>query len=117
VGVIWLLAKYWLPLGAGKSLMLNVVFVALLVGFILGLFSLLEYYYKSILKWCLDHKKTFLFIPSFLIETGSFAFSISYDVNLSGLSAVSNGQGGYELSIRYVSPNPFGTKKTSVRFF
>lgn len=56
-------------------------------------------------------------LPSFLIETGSFAFAISYDVNLSGLSTASNGRGGYELSIRYVSPNPFGTKKTSVRFF
>lgn len=57
------------------------------------------------------------FIPSLLIETGSFAFGVSYDVNLSGLTTASNGQGGYEISIRYVSPNPFGTKKTSARFF
>ncbi|NCQ10837.1 MAG: type IX secretion system membrane protein PorP/SprF [Bacteroidetes bacterium] len=57
------------------------------------------------------------FIPSFLLEMGSFAFGVSYDMNVSGLSAASNGQGGYELSIRYVSPNPFGTKKTSARFF
>lgn len=57
------------------------------------------------------------FIPSFLLEMGSLAFGVSYDFNLSGLSTASNGQGGYELSIRYVSPNPFGTKKTSARFF
>jgi Cu(I)/Ag(I) efflux system membrane protein CusA/SilA len=29
LGVIWLLAKYWLPLGASKSLLLNFVCVAL----------------------------------------------------------------------------------------
>jgi len=56
-------------------------------------------------------------IPSILIETGSFAFGVSYDVNLSGLASASSGQGGYELSIRYVSPNPFGTRKSSARFF
>lgn len=91
VGVIWLLAKYWLPLGAGKSLMLNVVFVALLVGFILGLFSLLEHYYKFILKWCLDHKKTFLFIPSFLIFLGVviwFGFSAIFGFVSKGFDVV-----------------------------
>lgn len=91
VGVIWLLAKYWLPLGAGESLMLNVVFVALLVGFILGLFSLLEHYYKSILKWCLDHKKTFLFIPSFLIFLGVviwFGFSAVFGFVSKGFDVV-----------------------------
>jgi len=91
VGVIWLLAKYWLPLGAGKSLMLNVVFVALMVGFILGLFSLLEHYYKSILKWCLDHKKTFLFIPSFLIFLGVviwFGFSAVFGFVSKGFDVV-----------------------------
>tara|TARA_B100000809_G_C15109312_1_gene519959 strand:- start:572 stop:1639 length:1068 start_codon:yes stop_codon:yes gene_type:complete len=57
------------------------------------------------------------FIPSILIETGSFAFGVSYDLNLSGLSASSNGQGGYEISIRYLSPNPFGRRKSRARFF
>ncbi len=57
------------------------------------------------------------FIPSILIETGSLAFGVSYDFNLSGLSSVSNGQGGYEFSIRYISPNPFGTRKSRARFF
>ncbi len=56
------------------------------------------------------------FIPSILVETGSFAFGVSYDVNMSGLTKVSNGQGGFELSIRYISPNPFGSRKSSARF-
>lgn len=57
------------------------------------------------------------YIPSVLLEIGLFSFSVSYDVNLSGLSAASNGQGGYELSIRFVSPNTFGTRKTTARSF
>ncbi|MDA0194033.1 MAG: efflux RND transporter permease subunit [Bacteroidetes bacterium] len=71
IGVVWLLAKYWLPLGASKSLFQNVIFVALIVGFILGVFNLLEHYYKSILKWCLNHKATFLSIPTILILFGA----------------------------------------------
>ncbi|HPG34287.1 MAG TPA: efflux RND transporter permease subunit, partial [Lentimicrobium sp.] len=67
VGVIWLLAKYWLPLGAGKSVFLNFIFVALLVGVILGAFTLLQYSYKRILTWILNNKIKFLIIPSLLI--------------------------------------------------
>ncbi|MCO5251905.1 MAG: efflux RND transporter permease subunit [Candidatus Kapabacteria bacterium] len=67
IGVIWLLAKYWLPLGAGNSLILNFIFVALLVGLILGAFGLLQHFYKNILLWCLNNKVIFLLIPTFLI--------------------------------------------------
>lgn len=66
-GVLWLLAKYWLPLGASQSLLLNFIFVALLVGLILGGFTLLEYQYKRILQWCLNNKVKFLVIPALLI--------------------------------------------------
>jgi copper/silver efflux system protein len=71
IGVIWLLARYWLPLGPAKSLVMNVMFVALMVILILGFFTILEYFYKPILKWCLNHKVTFLLIPSFLILFGA----------------------------------------------
>ncbi|MBW6534066.1 MAG: efflux RND transporter permease subunit [Mariniphaga sp.] len=71
IGVIWLLAKYWLPLGPAKSLVMNVTFVALIVILILGFFTILEYFYKPILKWCLNHKVAFLLIPSFLILFGA----------------------------------------------
>ena len=70
IAVIWLLAKYWLPLGASRSMVTNFIFVGLLVGIILGGFLLLEHYYKRILTWCLDHKVAFLLIPSFLILVG-----------------------------------------------
>ncbi|MEX0987767.1 MAG: efflux RND transporter permease subunit, partial [Bacteroidales bacterium] len=74
IGVIWLLAKYWLPLGAGKSLLLNVTFVALLLVIILGAFKLLEHFYKPILRWCLNHKVAFLSIPAFLILLGAITW-------------------------------------------
>ena len=70
IGVTWLLARYWLPLGPAKSLLMNVLFVAILLIIILGTFTLLEYFYRSILNWCLDHKAVFLSIPTFLIILG-----------------------------------------------
>lgn len=71
LGVVWLLAKYWMPLGPAKSILLNFVFVGILVGTLLGLFRLLEVKYKSILEWCLSNKLKFLAIPSVLILFGA----------------------------------------------
>lgn len=71
IGVVWLLAKYWLPLGAGQSLLLNFIFVALLVGGILIAFRLLEFQYKRLLRWCLNNKLKFLLIPFLLILLGA----------------------------------------------
>ncbi len=65
--VTWLLAKYWMPLGAGASLSLNFIFVALIVATILFMFYLLERYYTRILNWCLANKKKFLLLPAFII--------------------------------------------------
>tara|TARA_B100000508_G_scaffold140609_1_gene142324 strand:- start:7651 stop:11472 length:3822 start_codon:yes stop_codon:yes gene_type:complete len=70
IGVSWLLAGYWLPLGPRNSVFINFVFVIIMIGIILGGFSLLEYYYKNILRWCLNNKGKFLIIPSFLILLG-----------------------------------------------
>lgn len=70
IAVIWLLAKFWLPLGPARTLTLNFVFVALIVGLILSVFSLLEWQYKRILTWCLNHKIKFLLIPTVLILFG-----------------------------------------------
>ncbi|MEQ9424310.1 MAG: efflux RND transporter permease subunit [Cyclobacteriaceae bacterium] len=70
VAALYLLAKYWLPLGPDKTLFVNFIFVSLLVGLILGIFTALEYFYKPILIWCLNHKKIFLIIPSLLILFG-----------------------------------------------
>ncbi|MGB0523988.1 MAG: efflux RND transporter permease subunit [Flammeovirgaceae bacterium] len=69
--VTWLLAHYWMPLGAGKSLLLNVIFVSLLLLLILGTFALLEKSYRHILNWCLVHPKTFLLLPSIILLLGA----------------------------------------------
>ncbi|MBC8265810.1 MAG: efflux RND transporter permease subunit [Flavobacteriales bacterium] len=67
LSVTWLLANYWMPLGAGKSFFMNFLFVSFLLVLILGFFGLLEKYYVSILNYCLANKKRFLFIPAIII--------------------------------------------------
>lgn len=47
------------------------------------------------------------FIPSVQFEFANFAFAVAYDVNVSGLNKASNGQGGLEIALRYINPNPF----------
>ena len=89
--VTWLLAKYWLPLGANHSLFINFVFVALMVGLILGLFSLLERYYVRILNYCLHNKAKFLAIPALLILLGAsiwMGFGSTFGFVEKGLSSI-----------------------------
>lgn len=74
ISATWLMAKYWMPLGASESIALNFVFVVLVVALILGAFLLLEKYYLKILYWCLANKKLFLVIPAFLILFGGSAW-------------------------------------------
>lgn len=71
IGVVWILTKYWLPLGPSQSLFLNFLFIVILVGFILGAFTLLEFQYKRVLIWCLNNKFKFLTIPGVLILLGA----------------------------------------------
>lgn len=45
--------------------------------------------------------------PMVLLEHSNYSFGISYDVNVSGLTAATRGKGGIEISLKYVNPNPF----------
>ncbi|HMO50996.1 MAG TPA: efflux RND transporter permease subunit [Kiritimatiellia bacterium] len=65
-----LLAYDWMPLGPDLGLLRNAFLVALLVGLVLGLLLLYQRFYPSILGWCLDHKKSFLALPAFLVVLG-----------------------------------------------
>jgi type IX secretion system PorP/SprF family membrane protein len=56
-------------------------------------------------------------IVTALLEIGSFALGTSYDFNVSGLTVASHGRGGLEISLRYISPNPFGLRKSQSSFF
>ena len=48
-------------------------------------------------------------ISSVLIEYGNYAIGLSYDANISPLRTVSNMRGGFEISLHFVTPNPFTT--------
>lgn len=54
-------------------------------------------------------------ITSALIEMGPYAIGLSYDANISGLKTASTGRGGFEISLRFVNPNPF-LNKSRARF-
>ncbi len=46
-------------------------------------------------------------IATMLFEYSQYAIGLSYDVNTSPLRTASNGRGGFEISLRFVNPNPF----------
>jgi type IX secretion system PorP/SprF family membrane protein len=46
-------------------------------------------------------------ITSILLETGRFALGFSYDINTSKLATVSNAKGGFEVSLRMITPTAF----------
>lgn len=56
-------------------------------------------------------------IPTVQLQLSSFNLGVSYDVNLSKLSGASNGRGGFEISLKYVSQQAFGGRKSKPRFF
>ena len=60
---VYLLADRWLPLGPDNGIVLNTVFVAGIVAFILGLLWLLVIWYERILRWCLSHRLLFMTVP------------------------------------------------------
>jgi type IX secretion system PorP/SprF family membrane protein len=45
--------------------------------------------------------------PVVLFEYSSYSIGMSYDVNVSGLTSATGGKGGFEISLKYVNPNPF----------
>ena len=68
IGVIVLLsvgvlADMWLPLGPDNGLLLNILFVAVIIGVILGLLWMLVISYERILRWCLRHRLLFMSVP------------------------------------------------------
>ena len=67
---VYLLADLWLPLGPENGMLLNVVFVASIIGVILGLLWLLVIFYERILRWCLSHRLLFMSVPLALLVCG-----------------------------------------------
>jgi Cu(I)/Ag(I) efflux system membrane protein CusA/SilA len=67
---LWLTIQ-WEPLGTQKSLILNLLFTALLIIGLLTFFKIFHWFYPRILTWCLDHKRLFLFLPALLLMAGA----------------------------------------------
>ena len=69
-----MLAGHWLPLGPEKGLLRNGLFtVGLVALFMLG-FRFFQYRYAAVLRWCLDHKKSFLTMPLFVLLLGGMVW-------------------------------------------
>jgi len=58
--VIVVLARTWEPLGANAGLLGNFVFIAVLIGLVLGFFRVFGLAYPRMLGWALQHKVTAL---------------------------------------------------------
>ena len=56
-------------------------------------------------------------ITSVLFEIGRYAIGFSYDFNTSDLTKVSTARGGPELTLKFVTPNPFLYQKRSRSMF
>jgi copper/silver efflux system protein len=65
--VVWWLAYVWEPLGAQRAFVANLLFVATLVGGLLGVFLLFERRYERILRWALANRRRFLAVPAVMV--------------------------------------------------
>jgi len=68
------LTSYWEPLGPEQGLFLNLLFVALLIGVLLGFFKGFQHFYPVLLSWCLRHKVLFLSLPLFIVIFGGLSW-------------------------------------------
>ena len=59
-------------------------------------------------------KDAFIAVAKF--EYSNYAIGFSYDLNLSQLRTVTTTRGGFEISLRFVSPSAFSKPRTEARF-
>jgi Cu(I)/Ag(I) efflux system membrane protein CusA/SilA len=68
--VLYFLTMEWMPLGAQRSLFLNLMFVVGLVVIVLGALMSVVRSYKRVLHWCLNNKWKFLSLPIVILLLG-----------------------------------------------
>jgi len=110
LGVGGLLASAWRPLGVHNSLAVNLLFILLVIGLVLGTFKIFIRLYPRILKGCLSHKTAFLLIPVLIILAGILIwhgmgreFMPSLDEGAFLLMPTSMPHSGMEANIRTLS--------------
>ena len=69
-GLICLLTNLWMPLGVAKSWLLNLMFVASLIGILMGFFYTIYHFYESILRFFLKQKLIFITLIISLLVFG-----------------------------------------------
>lgn len=67
-----LLTLNWRPIES--SVILSLLFVIVIGGAWLGFFHIVLKFYRPMLAWCLNHKKTFLILPTAIIVCGALAW-------------------------------------------
>ena len=60
---VYILTGKWLPLGPENGMVVNMLFVAGLVGLILAFLWMIVIYYERMLRWCLDNRWKFMLLP------------------------------------------------------
>jgi copper/silver efflux system protein len=68
--VLWALALAWEPAGPERGVLLNVLFIAVFVGGVIGLFWLVRLAFPHLLWWSLQHKLTALLPATLLVLSG-----------------------------------------------
>ncbi len=74
LGVLYVLTQAWLPLGAGRSYLVNFTFVAGVIAIVLTALLIVVRYYAKLLSWCLANKGKFLLIPLITLLLGVLAW-------------------------------------------
>lgn len=104
VVVTYILAEHWLPLGPEKGVIRNLIFVSLLIGGLLGFFTVFQrYLYEPILRWCLGHKLLFLSMPLMILLLGACSW-LGFDKVFSFIPKAVSMVGVSESTVRESKP-------------
>ncbi len=102
--VAFLLTEHWLPLGPEKGMIRNLTFVGLLIGGLLGFFTIFQrFLYEPLLRWCLNHKLMFLSLPVTLLLFGACAW-LGFDKVFSFIPRTASVVGVDESTVRESKP-------------
>ncbi|MFN6015611.1 MAG: PorP/SprF family type IX secretion system membrane protein [Flavobacteriales bacterium] len=62
---------------------------------------------SSALSLGLNYRVQDALITSVMVDYANFSVGFSYDITMSKLAAANNSRGGFEVALRFVTPNPF----------